>query len=483
MNEANLGLLLQDIASREDASQVLTLPSLVDPNFHKQTAFVLSPAKRKAGFTTRRAGKSSGCAIILIQNALERPNSECLYVALTRDSAKAIMLPILRDFNTRFNIGMEIPDNGTLVTFPNGSRIVLFGADAHLKLHDRLLGRKLKVAVIDEGASWRSDVRRLVYETIEPALTDLDGALVMIGTPGDVAYGLFYDITIGKEKGWELHEWDTYDNPYMREQHDRKIKRLLEIDPSIVSTPAFRRNYKKEWIVDDEALVYRFKPVCGFYTGELPQSCRYLLGVDLGYFPDPSAFVVLAYSEHSPHLYLVECFKKEKLVFSAVAAIIKELQTRYEFDAMVVDNANKQGVEEMRQVHGLDLKPADKADKRTFQELLNSDLSNGLVKIPEVGAEALIKEWANLLKKWNQLHTKWEEDPQLPNHLADAFLYAWRRAKHWTFLPQAKPILPGTPEWLSLQEERIEEEAERAERIARGLEEPSDDPLERPDWD
>lgn len=490
MNDANLKLLLQESARQKRATQAQPSTKLVltDPHFPKQTDFVRSLARRKAAFTDRRSGKSNGAALMLLERGMANPKTEGLYVALTKDSAKAIMLPVFREINERHALGLEIPDNGTVIKLPNGSRIELFGADAHERLKHRILGRKLNAAAIDESASWRTDVRDLVYDIIEPALTDLDGPLAMLGTPGEVAHGLFYDITTGKEKGWDLHVWGAEDNPYVREKHLLKIARLIKDDPAVVATPFFRRNYKHEWVVDDESLVYRFHPDRGFYRSEdeLPRDLHFILGIDLGYNPDPTAFIVIGYSNTSPELYVIECFKRTKMIISAVVEEIQAFQERFDFDAIVVDAGGgaKQGVEEMRQKFNVPLIAADKRDKKLFQEMVNSDLSKGLIKVPEVGAEGLISEWANLTKQWNKEHTKWEEHPKLPNHLADAFLYAWRRARHHSYQPaEARPPRPGTPEWLRAEEERMEEEAERAYRISKGLEEPEEPPeLERP-WE
>lgn len=483
MNTSSLKALLAELEAREEKENPQPpLIALVDPNFEKQTNFVRDPAMKKCAFTTRRAGKSSAGGIILFEHGFELPNVECLYIALTKDSARDIMWPILKEINRRHNLGAKFNEADLVVKLPNGSVINLYGADADRKLMDRLLGRKLKVVVIDEGQSWRSDLRRLIDDILEPALADLDGPIILIGTPGDVAYGLFYDITTGKEKGWTLHEWDTYDNPHMRVQWDKQIKRKIAANPAVVNTPAFRRNYLKQWVVDDEKLVYRFHPETGFYLNLLPKNLRYILGIDLGYSPDPTAFVILAYSDDSPHLYFIEGFKKDKMIISAVGEKIAEYCAKYDFEHMVIDNASKQAVEELKQNARFQfpLHAADKRDKKTFIELLNSDLKEGLVKLPEYGAEDLIKEWANLVKKWDLHHTKWIEDPALPNHLADAFLYAWRKARHYLFSPEPEKPKPGTAAFNAAREAEIEEAVERQTRIERGLEDPEEP--ERP-WD
>jgi len=56
-----------------------------------QTAFISDPAKLKVVLCTRRSGKSYGAVLYLYQRAYETAGASCLYIALTRDSAKKIM--------------------------------------------------------------------------------------------------------------------------------------------------------------------------------------------------------------------------------------------------------------------------------------------------------------------------------------------------------------------------------------------------------
>ena len=85
-----------------------------------------------------------------------------------------------------------------------------------------------------------------------------------------------------------------------------------------------------------------------------------MLGVDLGYHPDPSAFVLCGFSKFDKTLYILETFKKLEMDITDVANKIKEYQGRFEIYRVVIDNANKQAVEEMQRRHGIGLTAADK---------------------------------------------------------------------------------------------------------------------------
>jgi len=113
---------------------------------------------------------------------------------------------------------------------------------------------------------------------------------------------------------------------------------------------------------------------------------------------------------------------------------------------MVIDNASKQAVEEMRQRYTLPLIPAEKTGKRDYIELLNSDLTLGHIRIlPK--AQPLVDEWASLVWDERKFRSgKYEEHPTCPNHLSDAFLYAWRYVYNYCAKPKYDKPLPNSEE-------------------------------------
>lgn len=180
-----------------------------------------------------------------------------------------------------------------------------------------------------------------------------------------------------------------------------------------------------------------------------PSKWSYVLGVDLGYDPDPSAFVVCAYREHDKALYILEATKQTGLDVTAVAERIKELEKRYDFDRIVIDNANKQAVEEMKRRHGLALHAADKTGKADFIELMNGDFISGYIKLlPD--AKPLADEYAELI--WDDKSEQRKEHANCDNHCTDAALYAWRHCYPYLAEARKKPEPKhGTVEWHEAQ--------------------------------
>lgn len=381
----------------------------------------------KALFATRRFSKSYTGGLYLAKEAYENPGVSVLFIALTRDSAKKIMWKdVLKPINRKYKLNMRFNETSLTATLPNGSIIYLMGVDTSEDEKDKLLGQKYKLAVIDECASFSINLRELVYGTLKPAMADLHGTIVMLGTPGNLTKSLFYDITTGKEPGWYVLKGDTKDNPYMAEKWAREIADLKANQPYITETPMFKQMYLGQWVIDEDALVYKFNPDRNSYA-MLPNYVRgdwqYLLGVDLGY-EDASAFVVVAFHEHDKVLYVVHTFKKSKMDITDVADKIKQLKTQFNIHKVIIDNANKQAVEEIQKRHQVALTPADKTGKSDFIEIMNAELIQARIKVDSVHGLELMDEWQNLV--WKEKGLKREENPACDNHLSDACLYAWR---------------------------------------------------------
>ncbi len=478
----------RQIRSEEEALAILTEVArltkepplrLVDDNFPKQAAFIRSKAHRKAALCTRRAGKSYGVGLALYKASMETPGASCLYLALTRDSARKIMWKdVMKVIDREKKLGCTFNETMLTVTLPNGSVIYMAGADATKDEMEKYLGGKYVLVIIDEAGSFRQDLRKLVYENLEPTVADYDGAIVLIGTPTSMTSGLFFDVTKPKhadrEAGWEVHEWDTFDNPYMSDKWRKRLERMVEANPAVVDTPFYRRMYKKEWVLDLSELCYKYAPGRND-APRLPdgRSWHYVLGVDLGW-TDASAFVVAAFDVEYNELYFVIAHKQGGMTISDVAERIRYYQRQYPFYKIIIDNASKQAVEEMKQRHGLPLEAADKVGKAEFMDLMSDEMILGrIMALPE--AVDLCAEWSDLI--WDDRERertgKRVEHSACENHLADGALYAWRHCYQY-LAPKHTPKPPKKTE-----EQKVDEwEAREAELV--GAEEKK--PFWERDW-
>ena len=391
----------------------------------------------------------------------------------------------LKRINDEFGLGIKFHDTFLEATFPNGSMITLRGADTHGEI-DKMRGVPYDLVIIDESKSFPTSLlTELVEEVLEPTMNDRMGTVVIMGTPGCILQGVFYEAT---KKGstiarpyqgrdwwsgpfeWSAHSWDIQDNVAMPHLWDaakaRKVKRGWSDD-----NPIWRREYRGEWLADDSALVYKYFSDRNDWKPDpdseapfgLPEGheWRFLLGLDLG-FDDDFALVIAAYSDTHPEMFQVFDYSEPHLIISDIVHKIREAEEMCgEFDVMVGDRGGlgKMIFEELAQTYGIHIEAADKQEKRTYIELLNSDLMEARIRILE--GSKLSMEMGFL--QWDETGLK--EDKACPNHACDAFLYLWRYSYHHFFEDRAQTPEPGTREYsLMVQQEMLERAREEKRR-------------------
>ena len=419
--------------------------------FGLQQDFINDPSKLKAALCGRRAGKTYAICYYLIQEAFRAPESICAYIGLSRISAKRLMWQALKRANRQFKLGMRFNNAELIATLPNHSQIFLAGANDEGDI-DKLRGSAYRLVALDECASFGPHIDTLVEEVIEPALLDYDGTLALIGTPNAACRGLFYKATTDKSYGYSLHHWTVLNNPHIpkaRPWLDERMKKHGWNEDN----PIYLREWLGRWIRSDDSLVYKYREGRNSFD-VLPTSeydFNYILGLDLG-FEDATAFVVCAYSEDRPELYVVEAFKQSHMIPSQIALKIREYLDTYNIDITVADTGGlgKSIVEEFRHRYNLPVRAAEKSKKGSYIEMMNSDFQRGLIKAGK--HSPIIDEWE--LLQWKDDRKK--EDPRYDNHLADACLYAWRESRHYRYA--GEPIAPpeyGTAKYWAQEEERM----------------------------
>jgi len=213
----------------------------------------------------------------------------------------------------------------------------------------------------------------------------------------------------------------------------RFVPARLEDNPS-ADADSYRRQLAKldpvtrrqlelgEWIQDASGLVYHTFTVAGNVIPRPPVDvARWALGIDFG-FHDACAFVSVGWRMHDPVLYVLQSFKKKRMLPDDAAEYVKGLPFR--FNRIVGDTAGlgKGYAETMRQKHAVPVEQAEKVNKQGFIDLMNGALSRGEVKIVKETNEDLLRELGSLA--WNEKRTK--EVEGMDNHLCDALLYVWR---------------------------------------------------------
>jgi predicted phage terminase large subunit-like protein len=229
------------------------------------------PARFKVIVAGRRCGKSNYAKFRLVIEALETSNCEVMYVAPTMNQARKILWKELLEFTQPVWHPKHPPHvNNLEITLLNGSIISLRGADRP----DTIRGVKLKFVVLDEYADIKQDVWEMI---IRPALADLKGDAVFIGTPkGRTAfYDLYKYAELGDDPDWAAWHFTSFDNPTIDPKEIEAAKKSM-------SSYAFRTEFLASFESQGSEL---FKDEWIKY-GDEPEHGDYYVAIDLAGFQE-----------------------------------------------------------------------------------------------------------------------------------------------------------------------------------------------------
>lgn len=433
-------------------------PTLRHPDFHEQNKAIDDPSPLRAWNATRRGAKTTSAAIDIIETMQKFPKKKNLFLALTLDSAREIIWDDLKDMAEKLGEDIKFNEARSIARHKNGASVRLFGVNTSAKEMRKVLGQKYKKVFIDESGSMTIDMIKLCYQMIGPALIDYNGQLTLLGTCENIPKTFFEKVTMGREPGWSVHRWTSDKNPYVRDAWLKKKDDLIKENPAVIHASWFRTHYLNEWCQDDDLLIIPFhgdRNEVEHLPGGIDWS--YVLGVDLG-FNDATSFSVLAFSPDHPVCYRVMGYKEKGLILSKAGKRIEQLREQYDFFKIVIDGANKQGVEDLKQRMGLPLVAAEKTGKPTYLKAMKDSVLTGTFKVIKGGSDSWIEEVSHL--QWAD-ETHLREDPRCENHENDGTLYAWRECKQYLYSPEEAPIEPNSSEHMRRIEQKLAEELEQ----------------------
>lgn len=379
-------------------------------SFPKQQNVLKDKYDRIAVRTARRSGKTRTAIHKIVTTHCENPGAWTAIVSLTQGLARRQYWKEMQDWAKREGIDLIFDKHLLEINWPCGGKTILIGADRTSEI-DKLRGLKFYGVVLDEAKSYSPRIlQELIEEVIEPALQDYAGWLLMIGTPGSILAGIFYQATcmeytdddgdkVSKlwgstdeywnthEHVWSFHYWTNQDNPFLVDPETgvhrwelalRKKKRKKWADDH----PVWVREYLGQWAASEDALIYPFSllrnktdefglplvtwipkrnianefglPECTPDGITIPdESWNYLLGTDLG-FVNPSGFVIAAYTKYLPNLYHCWDKKETELNVSQFAAIVHECRQMLpdiKFNVEVFDSSGSGALNIMKELN------------------------------------------------------------------------------------------------------------------------------------
>lgn len=423
--------------------------------FPKQYAYIQDPARTIDAQCSRRSGKTTGLALRFLRTMETHPKTQCVYLALTLDSAREIMWPVLQDLNRDHNLGCVFHESRLEMTHPNGATLKLYGADMK-NFIKRLKGRKYPGVGVDEAQDFGDHLQTLLEDVLEPATADyVDGWLSVTGTPGPVPQGYFFEITQQRKHGYSHHEWTMLENPFMPNPA-QFIAELIAKRQWPDDHPTLRREYRNEWVLDTHSLWIQYDKKIGHFA-QLPDTRGwvFMMGIDIG-FKDADACAVIAWHPKSRVVYLVEEAVEPKQGLTELVAMINKLRAKYPISKMVIDEGGlgKKMAEEMRRRHHLPVMAADKVRKQENVEFLNDALRLGEFKAKETSR--FVKDSYMVQIDWDKSRPdKIVVSKKYHSDIIDAVLYAFKESPAFTYRAEPEKPKAGTPEANEAEQARM----------------------------
>jgi hypothetical protein len=417
----------------------------------KQRAFVEDPAKQKAACVASRGGKTTGCMIYAAYMAEQYPNAVIPYIVPeSRQHAQHMFWRPMQLVNEQLQLGLTFLSQPKQIVFPNQCVIQLLGA------HDdgseaSLRGIPFPFVILDECKDFGDRLDVLLKDAIIPRLDDYDGTIALIGTPGNILDGAFYDITRpgGGREGWSVHRWDRRDNTHLAPATSgaldpRDIYAVAKARGYDITAPFFRREYLGEWCPDEAELAYPYDARRNGWSGILEHGpeWNFVIAADFGE-TDDFALVVAAFVDGDPNLYFVETFNEARLNIEKQCGKIMEFYAKYKARGPVVGlwgdsgGYGKSGVTLLQERYHVPIMPVEKAPHYKAAAIadMRSDFITGRIKA--VADTPLTKEWGRVNK-----------DPKTGksehSDLGDAGLYAFKGAQHYLTPPDQASEKPRT---------------------------------------
>lgn len=410
--------------------------------------------------TSRRAGKTTACALHLLQVAANTPKCVCLYITLARTNAKKIIWPMLLDFNREHHLDGQSNESDLSLKFPNGSIIYISGAGTLSEI-DRFRGLALKLVYVDEAQSFGSYLNQLIDDVLVPACFDNRGQIRLIGTPGPIPVGFYYDAY--SNSNWSHHAWSLFDNPWILkkrgESPEEILKQELERRGVQENDPTIQREIFGRFVIDTKRLVFDYSETKNHYNALPFTKLNYLMGIDIG-FEDSDAIAVLAYGDASPTTYLVDELITPKQGLTELVNQIEDMRKKYKPYKLMIDEGGlgKKLAEEMRRRYKIPVQAAEKQRKFETIEMLNDSMRTGRFmarRDSRFANDSRLMEWDfdKMTPDKKVVSDRFHSD------ICDATLYAFKESPAYTWQPE--PVKPkvGTPEWGRAEEEKMFEAA------------------------
>jgi len=431
--------------------------------FKEQLDFVNDPSKYAVACCSVRSGKTTACAADLINTADTMPGTTSIYITLSRSSGERIIWPDLLKINRDYGFNAGVNLSKLSLTFPikppyrNPSIIYLFGANDDKQIEMIRGLSNVALVYLDEAQAMREFIETLINDIVAKRLYDTNGRCRVIGTPGPILAGYFYEICEGIAKhGWSHHHWSMHVNPWLLKKSGLTPDQLIEQDCKrrgvTIDDPSIQRECFGRWKHDPDALLLNYNPEINHYDELPPGEYIYILGIDLGH-TDSDSLSLLAFTKHSPVTYLVEEIVTPNQLTDDLAQQIRQITKGIRVRDMVADTGGlgKKIVEDLKDRYSLMIEPADKMGKIANYRFLDNALRTGNFKAKR---NSRFAQDCAILERDYDKSTPDKIVVKGHSDAVDSTLYAFVLSPAYNYTPPIIKPKPGTPEFIKEQEEQ-----------------------------
>lgn len=452
---------------------------LLDACHPKQRDAVLDPSPQVTVMAPRGGTKTTTALVRLYRTMGQRKKARCRFIATTREHAEDIIWEKMKETTERAGIEARFTETGKVCTFPaNGSICKLIGADDKKEVN-KLRGFALDGVVVDEAASHPPHLlEQLIDRGFGPRLAERDGWVMMIGTPGHILQGMFYDATrpggpihrpyaerdLAQWRdwlGWSSHRWTLEEAalyvPAAKKLWAAALRKKQEKGWSD-HHPVWMREYLALWAADDTENIFRYRPhlddgapwnqwdperVGPHRVAKWPEErddWMWALAFDKG-FTDNFAVNAFGFSpsDQAKRILHLFCVEKPGVYAKVLAELLlgEDLNTdkpggligQLGWPVGIVGDTDESFLAEMSNVYGVRAVAAKRNREAKFGaiELVNGDLIDGRIKIlkgSKLEQQLMQLQW--VVNEFGDL----KENKSQANHSTDCLVYGRKLIAH-----------------------------------------------------